>query len=74
MRLKNWNCDNDKCRDPAGQIRVYPLGAGGNLLLCRACFEVENQYRRESGREYGAPERFPVVSWDRAVIYGAEGQ
>lgn len=70
--LRNWNCDNDKCRDPGGQVRVYPLGAGGNLILCRSCWEHENAYRRDRQRDYGQPhaaELFPTPDWERGVIY-----
>ena len=28
--MKNPNCDNEKCRSATGEVRVYPLGGGGN--------------------------------------------
>jgi hypothetical protein len=64
---KNWNCDGDHCRDEKSQIRVYPLGSGGNLLLCPACFAHENAYRAGRGGERAG---FPQVSWECAEIYG----
>lgn len=70
--LKNWQCDNTHCADPSGQVRVYPLGAGGNLILCRSCWEHENRYRLERQRDYGQPhaaELWPVQDWAQAVIY-----
>jgi hypothetical protein len=63
---KNWNCDNDKCTDANSEIRVYPLGAGGNLLLCPACFAHENAYRAQRGGERAG---FPQVAWSAAKIY-----
>ena len=50
------------------EIRVYPLGAGGNLLLCCACWRRENSYRQERGRERGTPER-PQEVWNTAKVY-----
>ena len=51
------------------EIRVYPLGAGGNLLLCEACWQRENQYRRERGQDTGAPENWPLEVWNTAEVY-----
>ena len=36
----------------AGQVRVYPLGGGGNLILCRHCWAHENRYRYERQQNY----------------------
>lgn len=51
------------------EVRVYPLGSGGNLILCQLCFAHENRYRFERGRETGAPENWPQVSWGTAKVY-----
>src|SRR3954471_23290661 len=48
-RTKNWNCDNDKCHQPNGEVRLYPLGGGANMILCRACWANENRYRYGRG-------------------------
>jgi hypothetical protein len=66
---KNWNCDNDKCREEHGEVRVYPLGAGGNLILCQACWAYENRYRYERGKETKAPENWPQENWFTAKVY-----
>lgn len=62
-KLKNWNCDGDRCREPRGEVRVYPLGGGANLILCAACVVHENQYRLQRARETGAPELWPPINW-----------
>lgn len=64
----NPNCDGALCVGH-GEVRLYPLGGGANLILCAACFANENRYRRERGRETGAPERWPEVEWATAEVY-----
>ena len=66
---KNYNCDGDQCREPTGEVRVYPLGSGGNLILCHACFAHENKYRHVRGVHYGRPEEWPQVDWSTAERY-----
>lgn len=65
---KNWNCDNDKCRDPQSEVRLYPLGAGGNLILCPACWAHENAYRASRGGERAD---WPLQNWACAEVYNA---
>jgi hypothetical protein len=51
-------------------VRVYPIGAGGNLILCRACFDHENAYNRERERQERRPRgHWPSVEWERAKVY-----
>jgi hypothetical protein len=72
MKVHNNNCDGSHCREATGQVRLYPLGGGGNLILCHACWAHENRYRYERGREMKAPENFPQQNWEAAEVYGAE--
>ncbi len=65
-RNQNYNCDNDKCTSPDGEVRVYPLGSGGNLLLCRACWAYENNYRASRGGERAD---WPLLNWEKAEVY-----
>ena len=60
---KNWNCDGDHCTDPYSEVRVYPLGSGGNLILCQACAAHENAYRYQRGKDTGRPKDWPQVNW-----------
>ena len=65
----NPNCSGSHCTAAEAEVRIYPLGAGGNLILCRACFAHENQYRYERGRETNRPEDWPQISWFSARRY-----
>ena len=65
----NPNCDGSRCRDPQGKVRVYPLGGGGNLILCLHCAAHENNYRYTRGKETGAPENWPQVNWFECKVY-----
>jgi len=68
--LKNYSCDGDHCRDPHGEVRVYPLGGGANLIMCRACFANENRYRMDRGRAPGMnPADWPQIDWATATVY-----
>ncbi len=60
----NPNCDGGHCRYNDGDVRIYPLGSGGNLILCRACWEHENAFRRDRGNQ-----AWPLVNWDTAGRY-----
>lgn len=68
--MKNPNCDNDKCRDANGEVRVLPLGGGANLILCRACFEHELRFRRERNRELSPDCQFKLPDWEVLAVYG----
>lgn len=74
---KNPNCDGGHCREATGEVRVYPLGAGGNLILCSACFANENRYRMSRQRGYWADDKraeanWPMVDWSDAEVYGSQ--
>lgn len=66
---KNWYCDKDKCTDPNGEVRVYPIGGGGNMILCHACWTDENRYRFNRGKETKQPENWPQLDWAKAEVY-----
>lgn len=66
---KNWNCDGDKCELPSGEVRLFPLGGGANLILCRRCAAHENKYRQQRGSETGRPEDWPQVDWFECKVY-----
>jgi hypothetical protein len=66
---RNPNCCGDACRSKEGEVRVYPLGGGANLIVCLACWVHENKYRYERGKETGRPEDWPQQNWNKAEIY-----
>lgn len=67
--MKNYNCDGDACARSDGEVRLYPLGGGANLILCRTCFAKENAYRRQRAIETRAPENFPQHIWSECEVY-----
>jgi hypothetical protein len=70
----NNNCDGSHCRSEAGEVRLYPLGGGANLILCHACWAHENRYRYERAHERNAePANWPQVNWHAAKIYENAG-
>jgi hypothetical protein len=69
----NPNCDGAHCRHNS-EVRVYPLGAGGNLILCHACFAHENKWRFNRAKECRCTEEqaqreWPQVNWQNAEHY-----
>lgn len=66
---KNWNCNGSHCKEINGEVRLYPLGGGANLILCRRCWAHENLNRIIQGSGAQCPENFPTQSWDDASIY-----
>ena len=66
MKVHNPNCDGDHCHFEKGGVRVYPLGAGGNLILCRSCWTHENAYRLSRG---GERNDFPLIRWEASEVY-----
>lgn len=73
-RTKNWNCDKDKCRYPKGEVRLYPIGGGGNMILCHACWAHENRYRFDRGIVSRQPENWPQLDWTKAEVYKKAGE
>jgi hypothetical protein len=69
MQPHNPMCDGSHCRSDSGPVKVYPLGGGGNLILCRACFNHENAYRLIKGDKYKSQENWPLIDWSEAKPY-----
>ncbi len=66
----NPNCCGSHCRHEQGEVRLYPLGGGANLILCHACWAHENRYRFNRSREDRAnPQDWPQVDWYKAEVY-----
>jgi hypothetical protein len=79
-KIHNPNCDGDHCASEHGEVRVYPLGAGGNLILCQACWAHENRYRYDRAFEYNGSKKadiagtegekmWPQENWFTAEVY-----
>jgi hypothetical protein len=69
-KTKNPNCDGEHCGITNGEVRVYPLGGGGNLILCISCAAHENHYRYLRGKDTGQPDNWPQVNWFTCEVYG----
>ena len=75
MSESNAMCDGSGPCVPGGRVRLLPLGSipdHGNVILCRACFERELQYRRERNMELGADCQFELPAWADCAIYGEQ--
>jgi hypothetical protein len=70
VNAHNNNCDGDNCQSATGEVRVLPYGGGGNLIVCRACYEHEMAFRKERNREAWSP--FDLPAWESLAVYGAE--
>ena len=68
--MKNPNCDGSHCREETGEVRVYPIGGGGNIILCLTCWAHENKYRHERAASGKVdPANFPQQDWGKAEVY-----
>jgi len=68
VRHRNPNCDGSGPHSHDSQVRVLPYG-GGNLILCRACFDHEIAYRKERNRELSKDEQHDLPAWDSITTY-----
>ena len=58
-------CEGGYCREPDGEVRVYPIlfnARSACVILCRPCWEHENRRRNQCGTELGCPEHWPDES------------
>ena len=67
--MHNVNCDGSGPH-AAGTMRLMPTGGGGNLILCRACWQRELEYRRERNCVVASP--FTLPTWEEGEIYGED--
>jgi hypothetical protein len=44
------------CCEPDSEVRVYPILFAARVILCRSCWEHENRYRHQRGKELGCPQ------------------
>ena len=70
-RLKNPNCDNDKCTHADGLVKVLPLGGDGNLIVCYSCYLHEMRYRAARNRETKGADRdnWKIPKWQDLRVY-----
>jgi hypothetical protein len=69
MKVHNNNCDGDHCNSSTGEVRLLPYGGGGNLILCRSCYDYEIAWRKDQikrKRDFETPE------WESLEVYTGE--
>jgi hypothetical protein len=71
LKPKNPNCDGNNCTSNSGEVRLLPTGAGGNMIVCRQCFNHELRYRsyRNIELEMFA---FEIPTWEQLCVYISE--
>ena len=76
-----WNCkasqaEQNNCDGSGphslGDVRVMPMGGGGNLILCLRCWMKENTYRIERNRDLADFAKFEIIDWQNAKKYGGD--
>jgi hypothetical protein len=68
-RVQARYCEGDHCCEPGGEVRIYPIlsvSRAARVILCHDCWEHENRYRHERGKELGCPEHWRTRDWDAA--------
>lgn len=45
-------------------VRRLPVAGGGNLHLCRACFDHEMAFRRWRNQDLAESEHYPLPAWE----------
>jgi hypothetical protein len=70
LSVKNPNCDSVHCTQVYGEVRLLPIGGGGNAILCRECFRHERMYRRQRNQDLGV-EAFELPEWETLTPYDA---
>lgn len=63
----NPMCDGDQCRSSTGEVRILPTGGGGNVIICRDCFDHEIAWRKDRNREVAS--EFDLPTWDSLKVY-----
>ena len=65
----NPMCDGTHCKMEDGEVKLYPVGGGGNLILCVVCWANENRHNFNRGQEQSNPEDWPQHNWFHAETY-----
>jgi len=67
------HCDGAGPHSTFGPIHKLPTGGGGNLLLCRECFDREIVFRKLRNQELSADCRFVTPEWVTLERYPVNG-
>jgi len=66
---QNPNCSGSRCWSSTGEVRILPTGGSSNAILCRACYEHEIAWRRDSNRMLAKDMAFAVPEWSELEVY-----
>ncbi len=66
--IENTNCDKTKCTSSHSEVRLLPYGGGGNMIVCKACYEHEMEYRHDRNKET-REDRFLLPEWEDLKVY-----
>jgi hypothetical protein len=72
MRVHARFCEGVHCCELEGEVRLYPIlsvSCAARVILCRPCWEHENRYRHQRGKELRCPEHWPTRDWNAAQRY-----
>lgn len=60
---ENWNCDGFGPHT-SGEVRVLPYAGGGNMILCKSCYENEKRERQRQSAD--------CPDWNSLKVYTGE--
>ena len=66
---QNAMCDGLWCETSRGEVRVLPY-MGGNVILCRACFDHEIAWRKDRNKDLAEDARYDIPTWESLEVYG----
>jgi hypothetical protein len=69
QQMQNNNCDGSGPHTE-GTVKLLRSGGDSNLILCRACWEHEVDWRRRRNLELDASFRWDLPEWSTGEIYG----
>ncbi len=69
------NCDGGGPHR-SGEVRVFPVGGSGNLILCRACYGHEIGFEMDRQRDQGVPNSQWITppKWEELKVYEGGGR
>ena len=69
MTVHNEKCDGASCIKAVGEVRLLPQPAGGNAILCQACYRHEMAFRRDMNRDRPALYKYDIPPWKSLKVY-----
>ena len=67
----NQMCDGSHCKNEHGEVKLYPIGGEGNMILCVVCWANENRsnFNRLKTHRPADPDCWPQHNWFNADTY-----